>query len=184
MIVFLNGQFVPEERALISVFDRGFLYGDGLFEAFRVANGSFFRWRQHIERLEHGAAVLRLNMPFDAKQLRDDAERLILENQFRDGLVRLTISRGRGPRGYSPKGAQTPTVTMTCHPLPASDELSWHVITASIRVPANDLLAQLKTCNKLPHVMARAEADDAGAQEALLLNSDGHVTEGSSSNVF
>jgi branched-subunit amino acid aminotransferase/4-amino-4-deoxychorismate lyase len=204
VLVFLNGQFVPEEHAVVSVFDRGFLYGDGLFETVLVCNGKPFRWAQHLERLQRGADFLNIKLPFAPDALRDFAGRLITKNQLPDALLRLTLSRGVGPRGYSPKGAEQPVLVMSLntyhhpvplradHPLPsdgrgAGGEGSfprWKLITSTRRLPANEPLAQFKTGNKLAQVLARAEADAAGADEALLLNTDGFGVEGTSSNLF
>src|SRR5579872_5303950 len=100
MIVFLNGQFVPEEQAVVSVFDRGFLYGDGLFETMRVCRGLPFLWEEHLARLEHGMCLLNLSLPCSTEQLRQYAGELIRQNQMPDSLLRLTLSRGAGPRGY------------------------------------------------------------------------------------
>ena len=187
MLIFLNGQFVPEERAVVSVFDRGFLYGDGLFETMRVFRGKPFRWEQHIERLQRGADFLKIKLQFTPDALRTFADELIAQNKMPDALLRLTLSRGIGVRGYSPKGAAHPTVVMSLHPAPALENGSpprWKLITSSHRLPANEPLAQFKTCNKLAQILARAEADAAGADEALLLNTDGFVVEGASSNLF
>src|SRR5215469_7796106 len=101
MTVFLNGQFVPENQAVISVFDRGFLYGDGLFEGIRVFNGKPFRWKQHLERFQHGADFLRIPVPFSSETMKEFAEHLVAENQAPNSLLRLTLSRGIGQRGYS-----------------------------------------------------------------------------------
>src|SRR5262249_13159002 len=100
----------------------------------------------------------------------------------------ITLSRGvNAQRGYSPKGADTPTLVMNLYPLTRPDPenfLKWKAITASQRLPAGEPLAQFKNANKLPQILARAEADDAGANEALLQNSEGHVVEGTTSNLF
>jgi aminodeoxychorismate lyase len=187
MIVFLNGDFVPEKDAVISVFDRSFLYGDGLFETMRVVRGRPFRWSEHMERLERGATFAGIHIPFTEVSLRKFAEELIANNQMPEALLRLTLSRGVGVRGYSPKGAERPTLVMTLHEfLPVDPEKppAWRLITSSFRLPADEALAQFKTCNKLPQILARAEADAAGADEALLLNTDGQVVEASSSNLF
>ena len=104
-----------------------------------------------------------------------------------DAILRLTLSRGVGLRGYSPRGADQPVLVMSLHPAPLADPLhppQWRLITASFRLPAGEALAQYKTCNKLPQILARAEADAAGADEALLLNTDGLVAEAASSNLF
>jgi branched-chain amino acid aminotransferase len=187
MMVFLNGEFVAQEQAVVSVFDRGFLYGDGLFEGVRVLNGKLFRWDQHLQRLERGAQFLKIKLPLPADSLRESAERLVSLNQAHDTFLRLTVSRGVGIRGYSPRGADRPSVVMSLHPLPTSATQGppqWRLVVASFRLPAGEPLAQFKTCNKLPQILARAEADAAGADEALLLNTDGHVVEASSSNLF
>jgi aminodeoxychorismate lyase len=187
MIVFLNGQFVPENQAVISVFDRGFLYGDGLFEGIRVFNSKPFRWKQHWERFQHGANFLRIAVPFSAQALEELAERLITQNQMPDSLLRLTLSRGIGARGYSPKNAERPTLVMATYPMPAAEPSNppeWRVFISSFHLPAGEPLARFKNLNKLPQVLARAEADAEGADEALLLNSDGYVVEGSTSNLF
>jgi aminodeoxychorismate lyase len=187
MIVFLNGHFVPEDQARVSVFDRGFLYGDGLFETMRVLNGVPFRWDQHLERLTRGAEFLRIALPYTREALRDFANELTERNKMPDALLRITVSRGIGPRGYSPKGAEQPSLVMSVHPAPVFDlqhPPRWRLVTSSVRLPAHDALAQFKTCNKLPQILARAEAEDAGADEALLLNTEGWVVEGASSNLF
>ena len=183
--VFLNGQFVPEEQAVVSVFDRGFLYGDGLFETMRVFNGRIFRWEQHLARLQRGLEFLKLNVSLNPANLRDVADRLIDENRLPDSLLRLTVSRGVGKRGYSPVGADKPTVVMSVHPAPTlSAQNGWKAVISTVRLPAGEELATHKTCSKLPQILARMEADAAGADEALLLNTEDLVVEGASSNLF
>jgi branched-chain amino acid aminotransferase len=187
MIVFLNGRFVPEARAVVSVFDRGFLYGDGLFEAMLVTRGRPFCWFEHVERLQRGVEFLKLTVPFSYDELLDDALQLIHRNKMPECILRLSLSRGVTERGYSPGNATAPAVVMSLHPAPRPDPDKmprWRVITASQRLPVNDPLTHFKTANKLPQVLARAEADAAGAQEAILLNSKGHLAEGTTSNLF
>lgn len=186
MLVFLNGRFVPEAQAVVSVFDRAFLYGDGLFETMRVTRGQPFRWWQHMERLRAGGDFLGIKIPFTCKALERFAGKLVAENQMPEALLRLTVSRGVGLRGYSPRGATTPALVMTLHPLPEGPipDAGWKLRTASFRLPAGEKLAQFKTANKLAQVLARAEADAVGADEAVLLNTEGFVVEGASSNLF
>ena len=187
MLIFLNGKFVPEERAVVSVFDRGFLYGDGLFETLCVRNGKPFRWSQHLERLRRGADFLKIKPPFAPDALRDFADELVAKNKMPDALLRLALSRGVGVRGYSPQGSDSPTLVMSLHPMPKVDLNNpphWRLVTSSFRLPANDPLAAFKTANKLPQILARAEADAAGADEALLLNPAGRVVEGTAGNLF
>ena len=187
MTVFLNGEFVPEEKAVVSVFDRGFLYGDGLFEAMRVERGVPVLWARHLARLQHGAAVLQLRLPFAPEALREFARQLIDTNQMPQAVLRLVLARGVGRRGYSPRGADTPTLVMSLHPAPdldAAPAARWKLVTASQRVAADDALATIKTCNKLPHILARAEAEARGADDALLLNTRGEITETAGGNFF
>src|SRR5262245_29607284 len=121
MLVFLNGKFVPEKKAVVSVFDRSFLYGDGLFEAIPIFNGKPFRWAQHIERFQRGIETLKIRLPHSHNELEKFAAQLVRKNRMPDALMRLTLSRGVGLRGYSPKGAKQPTMVMTLHPLPEFD---------------------------------------------------------------
>ena len=186
MHVFLNGRFVPEEQAVVSVFDRGFLYGDGLFETLLVRDGRPLFWAEHLARLQRGAALLKLSVPFEPAPLRQFAGELIGRNRMSAAVLRLTLSRGVGLRGYSTRGAESPTLVMTLHPAPpaAVSPLQWRLLTASWRVPANDPLAQVKTCNKLVQILARAEAEAASVDEAVVLNTNGDVAETAGGSLF
>ncbi|MBI4324104.1 MAG: aminotransferase class IV family protein [Chloroflexi bacterium] len=187
MIVFLNGQFVPEEQAVISVFDRSFLYGDGLFEAIPFYGGRPFRWSQHLERLARGAEFLKIQLPFPLKELRKLAGELVKLNQMPNAMLRLTLSRGPGDRGYSPQGAESPNLVMSLHPAPPIEPghpAPWQLKTSSFRLPMANPLSSFKTNNKLPQVVARAEAEADGADDALMLNTNGEVVETTSANVF
>jgi len=185
MTIFLNGRFVPEAQAVIPVNDRGFMYGDGLFETVRVVNGRLFRFPQHLERLARGANFLKINLPFTARELEEFAGQLIEKNQMAEAILRLTLTRGPGERGYTPNANRNPTVVMTLHAAPPSESpVQWSLITSSFRVLAADPLSSFKTLNKLTHVMARAEAVEKGADEALLINTNGEVAETASGNIF
>jgi branched-chain amino acid aminotransferase len=187
VLVFLNGRFVPEAEARVSVFDRGFLYGDGLFETIRVYGGHAFRWNQHLDRLQRGAASLCLRLPFSPERLEAHAQGLIQRNALPDSVLRISLTRGVGPRGYSLQSANQPVLVMTLHPAPAPDPAGpphWRLVTSTGRVAADDPLAGLKTANKLRQILARAEAEARGADEALLLNQHGHVAEAAAGNVF
>jgi len=187
MVTFLNGQFVPEASAVVSVNDRGFLLGDGLFETMRVAVGRPFRLAQHLERLMRGADYLKIKPPYTARELQKFAVQLIEQNTLTEGVLRITLTRGPGRRGYTIQGADKPTVVMTLHPLPAQnpeEPLQWSLITASQRIPASDVLAGFKTISKAWHIVARAEAEAQGADEALLVNTNGEVAETAGGNIF
>ena len=185
MLVFLNGQFLPDAQAVVSVNDRGFMYGDGLFETMRVCGGKPFRMAQHLERMTRGADFLKIKSPFTAKELQQFAEQLIEKNQIPEAILRVVLTRGPGERGYTPKSDGKATVVMTLHAaLPSENPIQWSLATSSFRVPAVDPLAAFKTMNKLTHVMARIEAAEKGADEALLINTNGEVAETAGGNLF
>lgn len=187
MKVVLNGKLVPEAEAVVSVFDRGFLYGDGLFETLRLYQGRPFRWAQHLERLQRGAALLGLALPFDGIALRRFAEDLVRENRMPEAVLRIAVSRGVGPRGYSPKGAGPSTLVMSLHPAPQIDAANppcWRLCRSSFTVPTGEQLARAKHASRLVHVLARAEAEAKGFDDAILLNSAGEVVETTGANLF
>src|SRR6185295_5700840 len=147
MQAFLNGRFIPETQAVVPITDRGFLYGDGLFETLRVSRGQPLQWNRHLARLKRGAEFLRIVLPWPAEDLRTLAVKLIEQNAMPESVLRISLSRGSGSRGYSPAGADNSTFAMTLHflqPVLAPIRLA----TASLRVPANDPLASFKTANK------------------------------------
>lgn len=187
MIAFVNGEYLPEEEARVPALDRGYLYGDGLFETILVHHGRPYRWAQHLERLRKGADWLRFAVPMPPKELRAVMAELINRNELSHGIMRVAVSRGVGGRGYSPQGAGQPTLVVTCHPAPTVDPANpprWKMVTSSFRVPAGDRLSQFKTASRLVNVMARAEADALGANEALIVNTNGELTEATGANVF
>lgn len=189
--VFLNGRFIPAAQAQVSIFDRGWMYGDGLFETLRVANGKPFQWALHWDRLRRSLEFLQLRAPFSSAELRQAAEELSRLDAISDGVLRLAVSRGVGPRGYSPRGAGNPTWVMTLGAFPsrpstlaAECPLRWRTVTSrQVRLQPG-ALASMKTANRLPQILARREADEAGVDEALVCDLDGNLAESSSGNVF
>jgi branched-chain amino acid aminotransferase len=182
--IFLNGQFVSEEQARVSVFDRGFTYGDGVFETMRVLTGGPSHWSAHIERLQRGLEFLKIRLPVRPDDLRHAANCLMRENGIPDAVLRLVVSRGPGMRGYSPRGADTPTLVMTIHAAPQYPATGWRLKTSTHRLQAGDPLLEHKTCNKLLHILARDEADREGFDDALLLNNRGEVVTVTCANLF
>ena len=183
MIVYLNGRFVPEEEACVSIHDRGFLYGDALFETIRIYNGEPFLWQDHMLRLQAGCDTLRIKPPASQDELLRSLTELLHLNDLSDAVARIALSRGLGPRGYSPRGANSPTLSIALFP-PPNRPATYKVIVSSLRLPSNDPLAAFKHGNKLRQVLARAEADSANANEALMLNDRDEVVEGTSTNLF
>lgn len=179
----VNGQLVPAETAAVSIFDRGFLYGDGLFETLRVNRGRPWLWDEHWDRFSRGANTLRIALPFESAGVRTQADKLLDANDALEAVLRIHLSRGSGRRGYSPQGADSPTIVLSVHPLPPAPA-AWKVATASLRLPPSHPLSAFKTTNKLLSIMAKIEAEEQGADEALLLSAAGEIAQGASSNIF
>lgn len=185
--VWLHGRIVPAAEATVSIFDRSFLYGDGLFETLRSYQGRIFQSDAHLDRLEAGAAFLGIQLPFPREVLTGAMAELLRRNHLDDALVRLHLTRGVGRRGYSPAGATEPRVILSVHALPAAagePRPAWTLATSPLRLPSGDPLLRFKTANKLAQILSRASAEAAGADEALLLNHAGAVVETSSGNLF
>ena len=186
--VWMDGQVLPMAEAVVSVFDRSFLYGDGLFESLPWDSGRLFRWREHWDRLSCGARFLGIRIDWDEAQVRTGIRAITASMESPQATVRLHLSRGVGPRGYSPRGADAPRLIVTVHPAPAMPLGGWPALALktcrTFAVATGDPLAAHKSANKLLNVLARAEAEAQGFDEALLINTDGMVTESSSGNVF
>jgi branched-subunit amino acid aminotransferase/4-amino-4-deoxychorismate lyase len=185
--VYMDGRLVPAEQATVSVFDRSFLYGDGLFETLKVAHGRPFRWALHWARFHRGLTCLRMVCPRSEAEILEGIGRLVHANHARDGVLRLTLSRGVGARGYSPRSATSPTLVMTLsagESAAPAEPRRWSLHTARFVLPPANALSEFKHANKLPQILARMEADDAGADEALVVSPEGFVAEGTSCSVF
>ncbi len=186
MFVFLNGKLLPESEALVPISDRGFQLGDGVFETMRVYQGAPFRWVAHLARLNHGLATLGIHPPLPDDSLHDAVVSLIDRNNASDCVLRIQITRGSGQRGCSPKGADDPTITITTHPAPVIPDPPPRrsLITSRFRVQSDSPLASIKSTNRLINILAKDEADKAGADDAVLVNERGEVAELTSSNIF
>ncbi len=186
MEIFLNGEFIQEEEAWVSVFDRGFLYGDGVFETLRVYNGKPFLLDRHLGRLAHSLGGLYINDPYDFEQWYDYVKELIVRNNAKENILRIQVSRGVGKRGYTSSGNYSPTAVISLHDAPPVNdkEHQLDLIAASGILADHDPLSTLKTSNKLVNIMAMREAERAEAHDAVLFNGQGYTTETSSSNIF
>src|SRR5437867_4536100 len=179
---YVNGRFVPENEATVSIFNRGFLYGDGVFETMRIYDGRIFRVREHLQRLMNGLLVLRLEMDQETN-LDAIFTELLDRNKLRNGIARVYVTSGQSDleRRTDEDGRLSVVVTAQ-PPQPAITEL--RAMTSTIRIDEKSIFARLKTANRLPYVLARAQAMQAGFEEALLLNEHSHVAELSVSNIF
>jgi branched-chain amino acid aminotransferase len=182
-LLWLNGALLPAAEARIDPADRGLLLGDGLFETMAAREGAVTELHRHYARLSNGAAVLRIPIPLTLAMLDEACRSLLVANGQRDAAIRLTLTRGPGPRGLAPLAHPTPTILITLAPLPAPGG-PLRLVTASIRRDETSPLSALKTLNYLPGVLARIEATEQGADDALLLNRQGFVAETSAANLF
>ena len=181
--VCINGELAAAETASVPVSDRAFMYGDGLFETLRVIAGQPRLWDAHWDRFRMGTELLRINLTVNSKVARTHVDKLLEANETKDAVVRIQLSRGVGPRGYSPRETKSPLLVITMHPLPAAPA-AWRLAMTSWRLPARNALSSVKTTSKLLHILAKAEADERGADEGLLLTDSGTVAQGTSSNLF
>ena len=183
-LVYLDGAFLPPGQAKVSVFDRGFVFGDGVYEVIPVFGGRLFRLPQHLARLKYSLDAIRLSIPLAAEEWKKIFQRLIEENGGGDQSIYLQITRGVAPRDHAFPAGATPTVFAYAQPLkyppPEQIEQGVAAITASdIRWSRCDI----KAIALLANALLRQEAIEAGAAEAILIR-DGFVTEGAASNIF
>lgn len=193
MWIYLNNKFVTRDEALISVFDHGFLYGDGVYETLRSYGPRIFMRDEHLSRLFRSAKEIGLTIPIGMKSWRDILQEAMTRNDvgtdLRDAYLRITVSRGAGDIGLDPALCSSPTVVVMAKPLvpPASHlyETGVNVIVASTRRNLPSALSpQIKTTNFLNNIQAKREAIAAGAFDSILLNWEEHLTECTVSNMF
>jgi branched-chain amino acid aminotransferase len=188
--IWLDGKLVPSHEAAINVFDHGILYGDGVFEGIRVYNGKIFREKDHIDRLFESARAIRLEIPHTYDEVSKAMHDTMAANGITgDGYIRLVVTRGVGSLGISIKHTACPTMyviaaTIALYP-PETYERGLHVIISSyVRNHPNACSPRVKSLNYLNNILAKAEAQDAGADEAIMLNVWGRVSECTGDNIF
>ncbi len=189
MKIFLNNKLVAKEDAVVSVFDHGFLYGDGVFEGLRVYNGRIFRLDEHLERLRRSSKAILLEWPLSNDELKAAIIETVCANDMPNGYIRVVISRGAGDLGLDPRKCPTPTVIVIADAIklyPAEVyERGMECITASTRRSRPDVLSPaIKSLNYLNHILAKIECIRAGVPECIMLNDQGLVAECSADNVF
>lgn len=187
--IYVDGQYYPKEEAKISVFDHGFLYGDGVFEGIRAYNGRVFKLKEHIDRLYNGARGIMINIPLTKEEMIEVVLETLRRNQLQDAYIRLVISRGAGDLGLDPKKCSKPTVVCIADKIVLYPEELYEngmeIITAATRRNRPEgVNPQMKSLNYLNNIMAKLEANLAGAPEALLLNNEDYVAECTGDNIF
>jgi branched-chain amino acid aminotransferase len=187
--IYIDGNFYPESEAKISVFDHGLLYGDGIFEGIRFYQGRVFRLEEHIARLWDSAKGIALDIPISASELTAATLETIRQNDLHDGYIRLLVTRGIGSLGLSPDSCRRPSIviiaaTIALYPT-ALYEKGLNMITCATRRMAPAALSpRIKSLNYLNNVLAKIEAQQAGAAEGLMLNEQGYVAECTGDNLF
>ena len=188
MYIFLNKTIVPESDAVVSVYDRGFLYGDGIYETMRAYNGVVFMLEKHLERLGRSALLTRLDIP-ETGFITDAVCRTMEANKLSDAYIRVTVSRGKGPIGLDPELCKEPTfvvITEDFREYPGhlySDGVKL-VIAKTRRNLVSAINPRIKSLNFLNNIFAKMEAKEGGAYEAVMLNAEGLIAEGTVSNIF
>ena len=186
-MLWVNGGRSAADEMHVSALDRGFTLADGLFETMLVRHGQLFRAARHLERLHYGASVLRIALPRDVERWLDEAVREAA-CELDDAAVRLTVSRGVGAQGLAPRDPSAPTVVIAVNRLPAFHaalrEHGLSALTAAARRCEHAATAGVKSLAYTEAIIALVQAHDAGADEAIFLDTEGHVSEASASNVF
>ena len=188
-LYWINGRLLPEQEAMIPVTDHGLLYGDGVFEGIRFYHRRPFRLAAHLQRLMDSCAAIRLTLPYTQERLAEAVDEIIGAFPEENGYLRLMVTRGTGPMGLDPKGCTRPNAILIAtrlemvHPELRQEGVRL-VIAATRRLPADGLDPRIKSLNYLNNILARMEATQAGADEAVLLNGQGRVAEGSAENLF
>lgn len=188
--VWIDGNLVPSAEATIGVFDHGLLYGDGVFEGIRIYNGRIFKEAEHLARLFDSAKAIRLAIPMTSDQIGAAMREAMQGNGITaDGYIRLVVTRGVGSLGISIAHTACPSVIIIADKIalypPEAYERGLHCVVSSIaRNHPNTVSPRVKSLNYLNNIMAKADARDAGADEAIMLNTDGYVSECTGDNLF
>jgi branched-chain amino acid aminotransferase len=187
-VVYVSGAFRASADAAISVFDHGLLYGDGVFEGIRAYNGRIFKLERHIERLFDSAKAIRLEIPQSPEDVCDIVVDTCRQNEIHDGYIRLVVTRGPGDLGIDPRKCPRPELIVIARPqltMYAAAHRGIRLITSTFRRNAVDATSpSIKSLNYLNNVLARIEANDRGADEALMLDAQGYVAEATVDNFF
>lgn len=188
-LCWIDQSIIPARDAAISVFDHGLLYGDGIFEGLRFYHGTTFMLEAHLQRLAESARAIDLEVPLDRDQITEAIEQLIEAYPGDDGYLRLVVTRGPGSLGIDPRKCARPVLFIIADELAVVDVadidqgIGLHVARTR-RLPAACLDPKIKSLNYLNNILAKIEANHAGMDEALMLNLEGNVCEGSVDNVF
>ena len=189
MKIYIDGKFYSKDTAKISVFDHGLLYGDGVFEGIRAYHGRVFKLQEHIERLYYSAKAILLTIPVSPAVMARAVVETCRKNKLNDGYIRLVVTRGIGTLGLNPNRCERPSIiiiagTIQLYP-PSLYKKGMEIVTvATTRNLHNAVNPAIKSLNYLNNILAKIEANNAGVEEAIMLNADGYVAECTGDNIF
>ncbi|MBE6011259.1 branched-chain-amino-acid transaminase [Anaeropeptidivorans aminofermentans] len=188
-LIYLDGEFVKESEAKVSVFDHGLLYGDGFFEGIRVYNSRVFKLQEHVDRAFAAAKAIMLNLPMTKEEMAEIILESCRKNNLKDGYIRLVVTRGKGNLGLNPRSCPKPSIICIAANIQLfSDEVyekGLKLVTCSLRRnSSNNIDPQIKSLNYINNILGVIEANRAGADEVIFLNQNGVVAEGSGDNIF
>lgn len=187
--VYANGDFVPQDQAVTSIYDHGFLYGDGVFEGIRAYNGRVFRLDEHIDRLYDSAMAIMLDIPLSKDEMKQAILETLRVNNLVDAYIRPIVSRGVGDLGLDPRKCPVPNVFIISQPWGAMYgdlyDKGLSAVTVAVRRNAPESLSpNIKSMNYLNNILAKIEANQKGGDEAIILDVRGNISEGSGDNIF
>ena len=189
LLVYMNGRFVPESQATVSVYDHGFLYGDGVFEGIRAYNGRVFRLDEHVSRMFRSAEKIGLKVSVTESEFRESILETCRKNKLKDAYLRPIFTRGKGDLGINPKTCRDSSVIIIAKPFDPmykdKVEAGLKLVTSKyLRTPPESLNPNIKSLNYLNNIMAKMEAANSGVDEALMLDRNGFISEATAENVF
>jgi len=190
LLIYIDGKYYPKDKAKISVFDHGFLYGDGVFEGIRSYGGIVFKLKEHIDRLYSSARAIMLGMPLTKEEMIEAVLETLRKNNLKDSYIRLVITRGVGDLGLDPRKCPKPSVIIIAVPmLQLYDEEKRRrgismIVSWTRRDPVDATSHEIKSLNYLNSILAKIEANNAGADEAIILDTHGYICEATGENIF
>ena len=189
MKIFIDGKYFDQKNAKISVFDHGLLYGDGVFEGIRAYNGRVFKLKEHIDRLFYSAKAILLTIPMSHAEMIKAVVDTCRRNKIRDGYIRLVVTRGVGTLGLNPNKCKEPSVIIIADKIqvypPSMYQRGMDIVTvATTRNLHSAINPAIKSLNYLNNILAKIEANNAGVEEAIMLNAEGFVSECTADNIF
>ncbi|WP_027363984.1 branched-chain-amino-acid transaminase [Desulfotruncus alcoholivorax] len=189
LIIYLDGKYVPEEQAVVSVFDHGLLYGDGIFEGIRAYHNRVFKLQEHLIRLYESARTLAMEIPISIEEMREVVLETLRRNNLQDAYIRLVVTRGKGDLGLDPRKCAKPTIfciaaSIQLYPEELYERGLEMITVATRRNIPEACNPRVKSLNYLNNIYAKIEANLAGVPEAIMLNQEGYVAEATGDNLF